>query len=94
MRPRGEVRMALAGAAARFESGATWRELARSACVGWDAARETVRSMARGGELVVIGQHAAPHSRRPMQLYALAQSMPTEPASAAVEVAASWAEFT
>lgn len=64
MRPRGEVRLALAGAAMEFASigrpAVTFRDLAERAQVGYDAARVTVRNMARAGELVAVECAAGP----------------------------------
>jgi hypothetical protein len=92
VRPRGEIREALAGAfrdlgltadgsglqgalahqdvVAGLCGGATWREVAAKAQVGFDAARQTVRDMHRAGELVSVGTVRVPHARRPMVLYA------------------------
>ena len=70
MRPRGEIRQVLAQAAGAQVGGATWRDLAISTQVGFDAARTTVQSMRRSGELVVIGVVRLEHSRRPLALYA------------------------
>lgn len=73
MRPRGEIRQAIGGAAkalADEQGSATWRELAQRACVGFDAARRTVENMARGGELEVAGSVRVEGSRRPMARYA------------------------
>lgn len=73
MRPRGEIRQALHQAAhelAQAQGGATWRTLAERACVGYAAARRTVRNMAQAGHLQPVGEERAPHSRRPMVRYA------------------------
>lgn len=73
MRPPGEVRMALARSAqqlAKQQDGATWRDLAEVAQVGYLDARRTVEHMARAGSLVVIGVTKRAHSRRWMNLYA------------------------
>lgn len=72
MRPRGAIRQALLGAAqtlAAQQGGATWREMAAHARVGWDAARKTVGNMVAAGELQPCGQVRAPHACRPMVLY-------------------------
>lgn len=72
MKARGEVRLALAEAAQSFGArGATWRQLAAAAQVGWDAARMTVENMVRAGQLVVVGSEAVPGSCRPMNRCAL-----------------------
>lgn len=73
MRPPGEIRHALAAAAqalATERGGATWRDLAERAGVGYLAARRTVENMARGGALQPIGVEKRAHSRRWMKLYA------------------------
>ena len=72
MRPRGEIRQALAGAAQALtqqQGGATWRELAAHACVGYAAARKTVSNMALAGELVPGGVVRVAHACRPMVRY-------------------------
>lgn len=80
MRPRGEIRAALADAAQQLAcqqvsgtgqlKGVTWRQLARAACVGFDFARATVKNMVTSGELVPVGEEREPGSRRPMVTYA------------------------
>lgn len=73
MRPRGEIRQALGSAAqalAAEAGGGTWRDLGRAACVGWTAARETVKNMASAGELVPVGTVRVKGARRPMVRYA------------------------
>ncbi len=57
MRPRGEIRLALAEAVQRLVEpggGANYRAIAEAAQVGYDAAQETLRNMARAGELAVV----------------------------------------
>lgn len=73
MRPRGEIRQALAAAAgelAAVQGGAHWREMAMRACVGFAAAKTTVRDMVRAGELGPVGVVRTAHARRPMTLLA------------------------
>lgn len=73
MRPQGEIRRALADAAeqlAEEKGGATWRDLAETAQVGYAKARMTVKDMARAGDLEPIGAEKRAHSRRWMTLYA------------------------
>jgi hypothetical protein len=74
VRPRGEIRQALADAAQQLAAqreGFTWREAAEAACVGFAHAKQGIKDMARAGEL-----QALPHTRqvpgvcRPMRLYA------------------------
>ena len=74
MRPPGEIRCALLNAAqvlyAERGEAITWRDLASHAKVGFFAARQAVKDMARAGELVRVGTRAVPGSRRPMTTYA------------------------
>lgn len=73
MRPRGEIREALASAARNLvaeQGGATWRDMGHAAQVGLTAARKTVENMVMAGELQPCGTRAVPGSRRPMVLYA------------------------
>ena len=73
MRPRGEIRQALAQAGAALadeHGGFTWREVAALACVGFTAARQTVENMERAGELECVGQRHVPGVCRPMNVYA------------------------
>lgn len=68
--------MALAAAAAeltRESGGATWREMAIRACVGFTVARDTTRNMARAGELVVLGRRCASGTNRPAVVFASGQ---------------------
>lgn len=82
MSARGEIRLALAKAAESFGAqGATWRQLAVAAQVGFEAARMTVENMVRAGHLVVVGQAVVPESCRPMNRCAL----PAAIAAAAAE---------
>ena len=73
MRPRGEIRQALAQAGAALadeHGGFTWREAAALARVGFTAARQTVANMERAGELECVGQRHVPGVCRPMNVYA------------------------
>lgn len=80
MRPRGEIRQALATAAADIVAerrerqerviGATYLDMAVRACVGFAAARDTVKNMARSGELAPAGEVRVQGSRRPLTAYA------------------------
>ena len=82
MRPRGEVRAALAGAFERLVrerglvaegtavDGVPWRDAAMAAQVGFEAARETVKNMTRAGELVRVGAKKAAGTNRWEGLYA------------------------
>lgn len=78
MRPAGDARQALTDAARRLDGqrtasaqrGATWRELAVHAVVGFGTAKATVRKMHRAGVLQRLPDDArASHSRRPMARY-------------------------
>lgn len=73
MRPPGQVRIALGDAAQELHverGGATWREIADRAQVGYVAARDTVRTMERAGVLQGVGYEKRAHSARWMKLYA------------------------
>ena len=72
MRPAGEIRQALSQAAhdlANERGGATWRDLAERAGVGYAAARNTVVNMERAGVLERVGFDKREHSNRWMSLY-------------------------
>lgn len=77
MRPRGDIRQALSRAAWALATerpqGCTWRDLASRAQVGFAAARQTAKDMARAGELRVVGAARVEGAMRPMNLYAPAQ---------------------
>ncbi|MEO8806603.1 MAG: hypothetical protein ABI433_11000 [Burkholderiaceae bacterium] len=78
MRPRGEVREALASAASalaleREQGAATWRQIAARAQVGYSVAHDTIRNMARAGELADVGAEQPPGSARLHRLYRPAQ---------------------
>lgn len=96
MRPRSEVRQALVGAfhdLARMQpNGATWREAAQRAQVGFDAAKVCTRNMEHAGELQRVGTVKTEHACRPMVRY-----VPTElqrEACAPLEAALrGWAAF-
>lgn len=79
MRPRADIRQALATAAQelppRLGRGATWRELAQHARVGFAAAKANVHRMARSGELEQAGTVETPTSRRPMTAFVPAQQV-------------------
>lgn len=99
MRPPGEIRQTLARSAVQLNEqrdGATWREMAEHAQVGYLDARRTVEHMARAGDLVVIGAEKRAHSRRWMNLYKPAEPEPPQPASKAADLSAitrAWAEL-
>ena len=98
MRPRGEIREALAASAAKLvppdappETGVTWRELVRHAQVGELMGRRTVVDMQRSGELKVVATRRVPGVCRPVNVYAPRRE-PAEPAGQALhQVAQAWA---
>lgn len=95
MRPRGEIRAALASAAASFgDVGFTWRDAAEHAGVGWDATRMTLENMARAGELGRGGTVAVPGVARPMVRY-VSPSSAADPAGCVAldSVVRCWADF-
>jgi hypothetical protein len=73
MRPAGEVRKALLTAATSLAQpgvrGATLRELAAQACVGYDAALSTVKHMTRAGELKVARERKVDYRNKPVAEY-------------------------
>lgn len=72
MRPAGEVRMALFNACAELATPAhapTLRELATRACVGFDAARSTVREMKRAGQIRQARERRVDYRNRPVAEY-------------------------
>jgi hypothetical protein len=76
-RPRGEIRQAITTAAASLTAvgdAGTWKDLGRAACVGANAARQTVKDMVKAGELRQLDTVSVPGSRRPMARYALRSS--------------------
>jgi len=92
-RPRGEFRSVIGEAFAEFgHGGATWRDVAQQAGVSWGVAKATVRNMASGGELVVVGTVSVPGIRRPMLSYV--PVAPAAPPGADLERAIrGWADF-
>lgn len=70
MRPAGEIRQVLWGAAQELSRGSgevTWRDMAVHAQVGFDAARATVKNMVRDGWLQPVGYRREGHANRPMR---------------------------
>lgn len=73
MRPRGEIREALAQAAgvlAQRHGGGTWRDIAAAACVGFELGRHTIKNMVRAGELQRVRPIRVEWSRREVDLLA------------------------
>lgn len=95
MRPRSEMRQALTTAARQIATergtGFTWRDVARRAQVGWEAARVGVKVMARDGELQRIGSARQPQARRPMTLFALASPPSGDGTTALDTIMRTWA---
>lgn len=72
MRPRQEIRTALARAARALhaeQGGATWLEMATRARVGREKARLTVQDMRRSGELTRLATVRLAHTTTPMAWY-------------------------
>jgi len=89
-RPRGEIRQALASSAWEIAGasplgGATWREAAAHACVGFEAARQTWKDMVRSGQLVRVQPVRVAHASRAMSLCAPAGMAATRSAADAAE---------
>lgn len=73
MRPSGEVRLALFNACCELatpERGATLKEIAAKACVGLQAARNTVPNMVRAKQLHQPRTRRVEHRNRPVAEYA------------------------
>lgn len=75
-RPPGEIHQALVSAAERLvqqqapdQAGVTWRELGAAAQVGFAAAKQYAKDLARAGHFEVVGEKHVPGSCRPMRLY-------------------------
>lgn len=94
MRPRGEIRSAMAAVAAELgSSGATWRDMATRAGVGFDLARRTAENMRAVGELAAVGTVRAPGVCRPMVLYAPPLQVAAEAGAELDAVIRCWADF-
>ena len=79
MRPRGEIRAALSAAAQAMapvarNGGVTYLELAATAQVGFEVARNTVKDMVKAGELVPVGARPVPGIKRPLRTYIVRQA--------------------
>lgn len=77
MRPRGEIRAALSAAALSLApvadaQGVTYLDLAATAKVGFEAARNTTKDMVKAGELVPVGFRQVPGIKRPLRTYVAA----------------------
>lgn len=74
MRPRGEIRQAIAQAAVKLLQEClevTYRDLAAAAKVGFAAARNAIKNMVREGELEPAGSIQVPGVKRPLNTYRL-----------------------
>lgn len=72
MRPAGEIRQALLGAARQLatpDRGPTLQELAAAARVGYEAAMYTVKNLTRAGELQVVRTRRVEYRNRPVAEY-------------------------
>lgn len=76
-RPPGEIRQAMVSAAERLvqqqgaeQLGVTWRDIGAAAQVGFAAARQYAKDLAKAGQFEVVGEKRVPGSCRPMRLYA------------------------
>lgn len=72
-RPAGDVRRAILLAAVELNEGnhaATLREMAHRACVGYAAARATVRNLRRDGWLAPVRERVVTYRNRPVYEYA------------------------
>lgn len=80
-RPASEVRQALLSAAtdlATCDKAPTMREMAHRACVGLNAARDTVRNMVRSGQLHCVRERRVPYRNKPVAEYApITQNIPS-----------------
>ncbi|MFI8616502.1 hypothetical protein ACIGHN_13455 [Acidovorax sp. NPDC077693] len=76
MRPAGEIRKALLDACAALASGVqdpdhgpTLREIAHRACVGLDAAQDTMKNMVRAKVVHTVNTRKVPYRNRPVAEY-------------------------
>lgn len=86
MRPRGEIREALARAACGATP-MTYIDLAQAACVGYDAARATAYNMVASGDLVPVGTRRVPGIKRPLRTYVHSSRALARPADAGLQLA-------
>ncbi len=102
MRPRGEVRQAVAAAAwslAEVRGAFTFRDVAAHSQVGYEKTRETLKDMARAGELLVVGETRAAGVSRPLNLYRPAEPVASRASGAGadmshlVQAVRRWADF-
>lgn len=72
--------------------GATWRDAANAACIGFRAAKVTTENLVRAGQLVPVADVRVPGARQPMKLYR--PNAVGSPAAIASEAAAAGAWAT
>ena len=87
MRPAGEIRQALMGAASalyRMDGqqlrGGTLSELAQKACVGREAASQCLKNMKRSGALAIVHERRVSYRNRPVAEYAPSEVVDAKPA--------------
>jgi hypothetical protein len=96
MRPRGEIRQALASAAeylVRERGHFTYKDAAATAQVAFEKARLTVKDMVSAGELAVVGQTRAPGVSKPLNLYAQPRQAAGQASAELLQVVQRWADF-
>ena len=96
MRPRGEIRQAVAAAAGQLvaERGSfTGRDVAHAAQVAFEKARLTLKDMVRAGELVVVGETTAPGVCRPLNVYTQRAAQQGHAGADLCQVVQRWADF-
>jgi len=90
MRPLSDVARAILRTACELSAAGrrvTLAEMAAGACVGQQAARQTVSNLKRHGHLQIVGQRRVSYRNRPVAEYA-----PAEPATLVAEPA-SWSDL-
>ena len=88
MRPLSEVAQALLSTANRLSAAGravTLAELAAGACVGQQAARNTVSNLKRHGHLKIVGLRRVTYRNRPVAEYAPALEVPRMPGWVALD---------
>lgn len=96
MRPRGEIRQAIAEVASHLvrERGSfTFREAAAKAQVGFEQARLTLKNMVNAGELAIVGETRAPGVCRPLNLYSQPKAQASQAGAELFRVVQRWADF-
>lgn len=97
MRPAGELHLAILKAAREItgpDKGATLRELAAKACVGYKAARYVVGNMRRCGALEVRELIRVDYVNRPVAQYAIPDSTKPKPGDNVGALTAAMAAWT